>query len=166
MRLSDSLIDTVGSMKTQAETSKSLTALTNEANQWWLYCLLVVLLKFFLLALDPLPKMFIGDSACYIATALVGWIPDDRSYFYGFVIRLVSLWTESLTPLLLLQSFISAATALLVAYICKSLFGLSARGAYIIGFICALDPFQLVWERYVMTETISLFFYVAGLYFS
>jgi hypothetical protein len=153
-------------MKTQAGTPKSLTALTDEANQWWLFCLLIVSLKFFLLALDPLPKMFIGDSACYIATALVGWIPDDRSYFYGFVIRWVALSTESLTPLLLLQSFISAATALLVAYICKSLFGLSARGSYIIGFICALDPFQLVWERYVMTETISLFFYVAGLYFS
>lgn len=153
-------------MKTQAGTPKSFTAFTNEANQWWLFCLLVVSLKFFLLALDPLPKIFIGDSACYIATAIVGWIPDDRSYFYGFVIRLVALWTESLTPLLLLQSFISALTALLLAYTCRTLFDLSARGSYIIGLICTLDPFQLVWERYVMTETISLFFYVAGLYYS
>jgi hypothetical protein len=153
-------------MKTQAGTPKNLTALSDEANQWWLFCLLVVSLKFFLLALDPLPKMFIGDSACYIATALVGWIPDDRSYFYGFVIRWVALWTESLTPLLLLQSLVSALTALLMACTCRKLFGLSARSSYIIGFICALDPFQLVWERYVMTETISLFFYVAGLYFS
>jgi hypothetical protein len=63
-------------MKTQAGTPKSLTALTNEANQWWLFCLLVVLLKFFLLALDPLPKMFIGDSASYLATALL-WICDS-----------------------------------------------------------------------------------------
>ena len=161
MRLSDSLIDNVGSMKTQAGTPKSPRAITNEADQWWLFCLLVVLLKFFLLGLDPLPKMFIGDSASYLATAIIGWIPDDRSYFYGFVIRLVSLWTESLTPLLLLQSFLSAVTALLLAYTCRRLFGLSARSSYIIGLICALDPFQLVWERYVMTETISLFFYVA-----
>ena len=79
MRPSDSLIDNVGSMKTQAGTVQSPRALTNEANQWWLYCLLVVLLKFFLLALDPLPRMFIGDSASYIATAIIGWIPDDRS---------------------------------------------------------------------------------------
>ena len=153
-------------MKTQAGILKSLPALTNEASQWWLFCLLIVLLKLFLLALDPLPKMFMGDSACYISTALVGWIPDDRSYFYGYVIRWVALSTESLTPLLLLQCFISALTALLLAHTCRSMFGLSARGSYIIGFICALDPFQLVWERYVMTETISLFFYVAGLYFS
>src|SRR5882672_11635883 len=128
-------------MTTQTGTIERITAPASEANQWWFFCLLIVLLKFFLLALDPLPKMFIGDSACYIATALVGWIPDDRSYFYGFVIRWVALSTESLTPLLLLQSFISAATALWVAHICKSLFGLSARGSYMIGFICALDPF-------------------------
>jgi len=153
-------------MKTQAGTGEGLTAVSNEASQWWFFCLLIVLLKFFLLALDPLPKMFVGDSVCYISTALLGWIPDDRSYFYGYVIRWVALSTESLTSLLLLQSFISALTALLLAHTCRSLFGLSVRGSYLIGFICALDPFQLVWERYVMTETISLFFYVAGLYFS
>ena len=153
-------------MKTQAGTLKSLPAVTNEASQWWFFCLLIVVLKIFLFALDPLPKMFMGDSACYISTALDGWLPDDRSYFYGYVIRWVALWTESLTPLLLLQSFVSALTALLLAHTCRTIFGLSARSSYIIGFICALDPFQLVWERYVMTETISLFFYVAGLYFS
>jgi hypothetical protein len=153
-------------MKTQAETLKSLTAVTNEASQWWFFCLLIVSLKFLLLALDPLPKMFMGDSACYISTALAGWIPDDRSYFYGYVIRWVALSTGSLTTLLLLQSFISALTALLLAHTCRSLFGLSAGASYIIGFICALDPFQLVWERYVMTETISLFLYVAVLHFS
>jgi hypothetical protein len=153
-------------MKTQPEAIKSLTAGRNEASQWWFFCLLIVLLKFFLFALDPLPKMFIGDSACYISTALVGWIPDDRSYFYGYVIRWVALSTGSLTPLLVLQSFISALTALLLAHTCRSLFGLSAKASYILGLICALDPFQLVWERYVMTETISLFLYVGGLYFS
>jgi hypothetical protein len=133
---------------------------------WWLFCALILALKLCLLAFDPLPKLFLGDSGSYLWTALTGWIPDDRSYFYGYVIRWVALSTESLTPLLLLQSFISALTAVFLAHTCRSIFGLSARGSYIIGFICALDPFQLVWERYVMTETISLFFYVAGLYFS
>lgn len=153
-------------MKVREETAKGITALTNEPHKWWLLVLLILALKLVLLALDPLPKMFMGDSACYIATAIVGWIPDDRSYFYGYVIWLVSLWTESLTPLLLLQTVISALTALLLAYSCWAVIGLSVRSAYVIGFVCALDPFQLVWERYVMTETISLFFYVAGLYFS
>jgi len=153
-------------MNMEVEAGKSLTTRTNETSSWWLYCLLIVSVKIFLLALDPLPKMFIGDSACYIATAIVGWIPDDRSYFYGFVIRWIALSAQSLTPLLLLQCLISAATALLFAYICKAQLGLSARVACILGLVCALDPFQLVWERYVMTETISLFLYVAGLYFA
>ena len=82
------------------------------------------------------------------------------------MIRWVALWTGSLTSLLVLQTFISAATAVLLAYTCRSIFGLSARASYVIGVLCALDPLQLVWERYVMTETISLFFYVASLYFS
>lgn len=152
-------------MTTEANPT-SIKAPASEAMQWRLFCLLIVLLKFTLLALDPLPKIFVGDSICYLSTALAGWIPDDRSYFYGYVIRWVSLWTGSLTFLLLLQSLISALTALLLAHICRSIFGLSARASYIIGLICALDPFQLVWERYVMTESISLFLYVAGLYYS
>lgn len=153
-------------MTTEGGTIKSVTASASEANQWWLFCFLIVLLKLVLLALDPVPKLFLGDSICYISTALEGWIPDDRSYFYGYVIRWVALWTGSLNSLLLLQSFIGAATALLLAYTCRSMFGLSAKASYVLGFICALDPFQLVWERYVMTETISLFFYVVSLYFS
>ena len=43
-------------MTTQAGTPKSVTAPAPEANQWWFFCVLIVLLKFFLLALDPLPK--------------------------------------------------------------------------------------------------------------
>src|SRR5437016_2064297 len=108
-------------MKTEAGILRSPTALTSEVSHWWLFCLLIVLLKVFLLALDPLPKMFIGDSASYIATAIIGWIPDDRSYFYGFVIRWVALWTDSLTPLLLLQCLISAGTALVLAHTCRAL---------------------------------------------
>ena len=116
-------------MKTQAGTLKSVGAVPNEASQWWFFCLLIVSLKFFLLALDPLPKMFMGDSGSYIWTAITGWIPDDRSYFYGYVIRWVALSTGSLTSLLLLQSFISALTALMLAHTCRSLFGLSARAS-------------------------------------
>jgi hypothetical protein len=133
---------------------------------WWSFCLLILALKFFLLALDPLPKLFLGDSMSYIWTALTGWIPPDRSFFYGYVIRWSSVWTESLTSLLVLQAFVSAGTAVLLAWICRSIFELRIRLCFVLGFLGAVDPLQLVWERYVMTETFSLFFYVAGLYFS
>jgi hypothetical protein len=130
---------------------------------WWLFCLLILLLNFLLLALDPLPKLFLGDSASYLRTALSGWIPNDRSFLYGYVVRWSSLGTESLTSLLVLQSFLGAITSILVAVICRWTFGLSFSLSYLFGFLCALDPLQLVWQRYVMTETVSLFFYAVML---
>jgi hypothetical protein len=133
---------------------------------WWLFCLLIFVLKFFLLALDPSPKFFMGDSASYLRTSLIGWIPDDRSFFYGYVVRWVSVWSESFTPLLLLQAFLSGVTALVAAMIGRAIFRFPVWLAYAVGFMCALDPLQLVWERYVMTETVSLFLYVLVLYSS
>jgi hypothetical protein len=132
---------------------------SNANSGWWLFCLAIVVLKFSLLAIDPLPKLFMGDSRTYLWTALSGWIPEDRSYFYGYVIRWLSQWTQSLTSLLIVQVFLSALIAIIVAWICGAVFGLANRFAYLFGFLCSIDPLQLEWERSVMTETFSLFFY-------
>jgi hypothetical protein len=149
--------------RTQFEGPKASLALICNDSRWWVFCLLVFALKFVLLAADPNPKLFMGDSGSYLWTALSGWIPPDRSFLYGYVIRWVSLSTHSLHSLLILQTFLAAATAILAAFICRRFFFLSPRLSYLAGFVCALDPLQLVWERYVMTETISLFFYVGVL---
>src|SRR2546423_507154 len=74
-----------------------------EYEGWLLFCLSILLLKLALFAMDPTPKLFLGDSWSYIQTALSDWIPEARSYFYGYVIRWSSVWTESLTSLLVLQ---------------------------------------------------------------
>lgn len=133
---------------------------------WWPFCLLILTLKFVLLALDASPKMFMGDSGSYLWTALSGWIPPDRSFFYGYLIRWLSISTHSLTSLLILQTFLGALTAILVALLCLKIFNLSPRLSYVAGLLCAIDPLQLVWERYVLTETISLFLYATMLAFS
>jgi len=137
-----------------------------EDAHWWLFCFLIVALNFLLLAFDPLPKLFMGDSESYLWTALSGWMPPDRSFLYGYVIRWSSLWTGSLTSLLILQAFLGAITSLLVALVCRSVLGLAPGLSYLFGVLCSLDPLQLVWERYVMTETVSLFFYALVLLFS
>jgi hypothetical protein len=147
------------------------TRLANDSSffagaHWWLFCLLIVALKFFLLGLDPVPQLFMGDSGSYLFTAVTGWIPPDRSFLYGYVIRWSSLGTGSLASLLILQVFAASITAVLVALICRCFFRLLSGFAYLFGIVCALDPLQLVWERYVMTETISLFFYAFVLFFS
>jgi hypothetical protein len=135
-------------------------------NVWWLFCALVLAVKFLLLWLDPTPKLFLGDSWSYIRTALTGSIPGDRSYFYGYLIRCLAVWPQSFTPLLVVQALASGATAIVFASICTRFFRLSNRISFLFGLICALDPCQLVWERYVMTETFSLFVYVLVLYWS
>jgi len=128
-------------------------------SSWWLFCLAIVAFKFLLLAFDHLPKLYLGDSFSYIRTALSGWIPDDRSFLYGFVIRWSSLWTGTLNSLLIIQTFLGALIAIIVAWICRALFDLPKKLSYLFGFLCSIDPLQLTWERYVMTETCSLFFY-------
>lgn len=139
------------------------TVVTYDAH-WWLFCLAIVVLKFLLLALDSAPKLYLGDSISYIQTALSGWIPDDRSYFYGFVIRWVALWTGSLRSLVVVQALLGGIVAIVVAWICRAAFLCTNSIAYLCGFLCAIDPLEMTWERYVMTETVSLFFYALVLH--
>src|SRR5438105_13126417 len=96
---------------------------------WWLFCLGIVSLKFLLLAADPLRKYFLGDSGSYLWTAITGWIPADRSYFYGYVIRWLAVSTSSLTPLLIVQGFASAAIGIILAWICYRHLRRPRRGA-------------------------------------
>ena len=128
--------------------------------------MLVLAIKLLLLWLDPTPKLFMGDSGSYIWTALTGWIPGDRSYFYGYLVRWLAVWPHSFTPLLVVQALASGATAIVFALICSRFFEMSNRLSFLFGLLCALDPCQLVWERYVMTETFSLLVYVLVLYWS
>jgi hypothetical protein len=127
---------------------------------WLLFCLVIVAVKFAVFALDPLPKFWGGDSKSYLLTAISGWIPEDRSFLYGFVIRWVALSTSSLTSLLVLQVFASANIALVCGWICLRIFKLPPWSAFAAGLLCCLDPLQLYWERAVMTETLSLLLYV------
>ena len=115
-------------------------------------------IKLLLLWLDPTPKLFMGDSWSYIWTSLKGWIPPDRSYFYGYLIRWLAVWSHSFAPLLVMQALASSATAIMFVLICSRFFEMSKSISFVLGLLCALDPLQLVWERYVMTETFSLLF--------
>jgi hypothetical protein len=158
--------DTAIKIESAAAQRVSLTAAFRAANPWWLFCAFVLAIKLLLLCLDPMPKLFMGDSWSYIWTALTGWIPEDRSYLYGYLVRGLAVWPHSLTPLLIVQALASAVTAIVFALICSRSFQMSNTLSFVFGSLCALDPCQLVWERYVMTETFSLLVYVLVLYWS
>jgi hypothetical protein len=127
---------------------------------------LVLAIKLLLLWLEPTPKLYMGDSWSYIRTALIGSIPRDRSYFYGDLVRWLAVWPHSFAPLLVAQTLASGATAIVFALICRRFFEMSNRLSFLFGLMCALDPCQLVWEQYVMTETFSLLVYVLVLCWS
>lgn len=126
---------------------------------WLIFILLIGSLKFLIFFVDPLPMFFLGDSASYIQTALTGWIPPDRSFVYGFIIRLIAVSTHSLTSLIAVQVFISGLSSILIAYVLFNFFSVRQNIAFSMGFLCALEPLQLLSERYIMTETFSLFIF-------
>ena len=64
------------------------------------------------------------------------------------------------------QALASGATAIVFTLICSRFFEMSNTLSFLFGLLCALDPCQLVWERYIMTETFSLLLYVLVLYWS
>jgi hypothetical protein len=145
-------------MKIEATAPQSICAgaASSAANAWWLFFALVIAIELLLLWLDPKLKLFMGDSGSYIRTALTGSIPRDRSYFYGYLVRWLALWPHSFTPLLVIQALAGGATAIVFVLICSRFFKMANRFSFLLGVLCALDPCQLVWERYVMTETFSL----------
>ena len=146
--------------------SIDIAGASSAANGWWLFCALVFALKLLLFWLDPAPKLFMGDSGAYVHTALTGWIPADRSYFYGYLIRWLAVWPHGFGPLVVVQTVASGVTAIVFALICSRYFAMSNSLSFLFGFLCAVDPCQLVWERYIMTETFSLLLYVLVLYWS
>src|SRR5690349_14280860 len=125
-----------------AAAPQSICAATafSAANAWWLFGALVLAIKLLLLWVDPTPRLFMGDSWSYIWTALTGWIPGDRSYFYGYLLRGLALWPHSFTPLLLIQLLASTATAIVFALICSRLFEMSNRVSFLFGLLCTVDP--------------------------
>src|SRR5947209_4291274 len=63
---------------------------------------------------DPYPSFHFGDSGAYLATALVKWIPPDRSFSYGFLLRPLVLGSHSFGPVLALHILASAAASIVV----------------------------------------------------
>lgn len=130
--------------------------MSNSGRSLLLLSLLALAIKSVVLVADPNPQFFLGDSASYIATALVGWIPPDRSYLYGFLIRWLSVGSESLFSLVLVQTIASAFSAGLLGWNLQRFLEVSPRLAAFIAIAYSLDPLQLMYERFVMAETFSL----------
>lgn len=102
---------------------------------------------------DPTLRLFMGDSASYLHSALTGWMPPDRSFTYGLLVRVSAIAFASPLALVLLQTLFGLASCvLLLGLLYRELgvrFGLAAAA----GLLLALDPGQLLYERMLMAES-------------
>ena len=118
---------------------------------------LVFSIKALLLLLDPYPSFHFGDSGAYLATALTKWIPPDRSFVYGFLLRPLVLQSHSLIPVVLVQTLLSGIASIVVGLLLIEYFNTRKSIALCFSVLCAIEPLQLMSERFIMTEAFATF---------
>ena len=127
-------------------------------NRKLLFLLLAVLaVKAIALACDSEPSFQFGDSIAYLGTALNKWIPHDRSFVYGFILRRTVVRPHSLQPLVVSQAMLSGVAGWIIGICLLRYFRAKFVVAAVCSIGCALEPLQLMFERFVMTETMSVF---------
>ena len=132
-----------------------LTASTPQRNHWLTLALFLGFTKLVFYTLDSNPQVFMGDSMSYLVTAMHRWIPPDRSFVYGFVVHGLTTRARSLNSLVMIQTFAGIATSILTAAMLVRFFRVSFAVAAAIAFFVAVEPQQLLYERFVMTESLS-----------
>ena len=120
---------------------------------------LILLIKGIFLLLDSQPAYFFGDSEAYLSVATTRWIPPDRSFLYGLLIRRLAYRHHSLESLIYFQVLCSAFASWLVCIALSRYLRTRFWIAATFGILCALEPLQLLMERYIMTEAVSNFLF-------
>jgi hypothetical protein len=119
----------------------------------------IVFIKGLVLLVDSQPAYFFGDSESYLATATAKYIPADRSFLYGLLLRKIALPAHSLKLIIALQVVFSALAAWLLSFLLRKFFSVRWMLAGVFGVLCAIEPLQLLAERYVLTETCATFLF-------
>ena len=127
----------------------------------WHIVAAVFVLKLILLGIDGQPKVLLGDSASYVYTALTRWVPSDRSFTYGLFLRALTKVSFSFHLVVFIQTLLSAASAAMVGFALERYVGASKRVALCCALLCAVEPLQLVYERFILTEALSTFLFAA-----
>ncbi len=127
---------------------------------WLSFMGLLIFVNGIILCIDHHPMFFFGDSASYIWTAISGWLPTDRSFVYGYLIRLVAFSTQSLYTLVVVQVLLTCVAAIIMAHLLIRYFHVSPWIAFASAILASLEPLQLLYGRYVMAETLALTVFV------
>src|SRR5262249_45801677 len=99
-----------------------------------------------------------------LVTALRGWIPPDRSFVYGYVVYALTARSRSLASLVAAQTFAGILTSMLTAGILVRFFRVSFFVAAAASIVLSLAAQQLMYERFVLTESFSTMVFAGFLF--
>lgn len=119
----------------------------------------LVAIKALFLILDPTPSFYFGDSGVYLTTAVGKWIPPNHSFVYGLLLRPLAVWPRSLEPVVIFQAGLSAVASWAVALCLVRYLGVSFPVGATASLLCAIEPLQLMSERYILPETVGTFLF-------
>jgi hypothetical protein len=125
----------------------------------FLVFLAILAIKVILLLADFQPGYFLGDSESYLAAATIKYIPADRSFLYGLLMRRIARPAHSLELMIVIQVVLSAIAAWLLWWALTNIFAVRFRIALLFAVLCSIEPLQLLYEHYVLTETCATFLF-------
>jgi hypothetical protein len=108
--------------------------------------------------MDHRPEFYMGDSAAYVRSTVEHYIPPDRSFVYGWIIRWIALPFRSLKPLMIAQGLAGISSCVGLA-ICLKRYGpanVSNELCFLIAFLLCIEPMHMMFQRYVLTETLTM----------
>jgi hypothetical protein len=136
-----------------------------QPNHWFVLAAILSFIKLVIFVLDSSPQVYLGDSMSYLTTAMLGWIPPDRSFVYGYVVYCLTTRSRSLSSLVAVQTVAGIATSLLTAGLLVRYFRTSFTIAAAAAIAITLEPQQLLFERFVLTESFSTVVFALYLWF-
>jgi len=137
-----------------------------QPNHWFVLAAILSFIKLVIFVLDSSPQVYLGDSMSYLTTAMLGWIPPDRSFVYGYVVYGLTARSRSLSSLVAVQTVAGIATSLLTAGLLVRYFRTSFAIAAVAAIAVTLEPQQLLFERFVLTESLSTAVFALYLWFA
>jgi hypothetical protein len=117
---------------------------------------LLAVVKSIQFAIDSTALLYF-DSGAIILNALGMAFISERSYVYGYLIRIFALPLHSLRAIVAMQVVMGGVTAWLLGFALIRFLKIRPWIAILAALAFAFDPIQIVHERLVLTETTALF---------
>ena len=117
--------------------------------------ILLAVVKFIQFAIDS-TALFYFDSGSFILNALGLAFKPERSYVYGYLIRIFAVPFHSLRAIVAMQVVMGGITAWLLGFVLLRFLKVRAWIAILAALAFAFDPVQIVHEHLVVAETPTL----------